>query len=92
VRFKNAAPFVRGFPEAQDDANRQFARLIDLVTRSSRSNQGTQPNTLPCRRLLAIVRSQISATPSANSAAAAPFDILQNFVSLETVNRERLRA
>src|SRR5262245_34151331 len=40
------------------------------------------------RLLLAIVRSQISATPSADSAAAAALDVAQNFFSLEAINRK----
>jgi|GEM_PF-1165072 hypothetical protein len=43
---------------------------------------------LPRRLLLAVVRSQISSLPSADSAAAAALDITQNFFGLEAINRK----
>jgi ABC-type uncharacterized transport system permease subunit len=42
---------------------------------------------LLCRLLLAVVRSQISSPPSADSAAAAALDVAQNFFGLEAINR-----
>ena len=44
---------------------------------------------LPCRPLLAVVRSQISSPPSAERTAAAALDVAQNFFGLEAVNRQR---
>jgi hypothetical protein len=35
-----------------------------------------------------VVRSQISSPPSADSAPAAALDVLQNFISLEAINRK----
>jgi hypothetical protein len=42
---------------------------------------------LPCRLLLAVVRSQISSTPSANSTTATALDVAQDFIGLEAINR-----
>jgi hypothetical protein len=47
-------------------------------------------DTLSCRLLLAVVRSQISSTPSADGASAAPL-VLQNFISLEAVDGQLSR-
>jgi hypothetical protein len=41
------------------------------------------------RLLLAVVGSQVSPPPSADSAAAAAFDVAENVVSLEAVSRQR---
>jgi len=38
--------------------------------------------------LLAVIGSQISPSPSADSAAAAALNVAQNFFGLEAVNRE----
>jgi hypothetical protein len=43
---------------------------------------------LPRSLLFAVVRSQISSPPSADSAAAAALDVAQNFFGLEAVNRQ----
>jgi hypothetical protein len=44
--------------------------------------------TLYYRLLLAVVRSQIRSSPSADCATASALDVAQNFVSLEAVNRQ----
>jgi hypothetical protein len=44
-------------------------------------------DTLLCRLLLAVVWSQINPPPSADSTAAASLDVLQNFFSVEAVDR-----
>jgi hypothetical protein len=41
--------------------------------------------------LLAVVRSQISPPPSANSAPAAALNVAQDFFSLEGINRKLAR-
>jgi hypothetical protein len=46
------------------------------------------PDTLLGRVLLAVVRSQIGSSPSADGAAAAALDILKNFVSLKAIDRQ----
>ena len=43
---------------------------------------------LPCRLLLAVVWAQISAPPSADSAAATALDVAQNFFGPKAVNRQ----
>jgi hypothetical protein len=39
------------------------------------------------RLLLAEVGTKVSSSPSAHSATAAAFDVAQNFISLEAINR-----
>jgi hypothetical protein len=48
---------------------------------------------LACRLLLAVVRTKVSSTPSADSAAAAALYVAQNFFGLEQLDRvNRFRA
>jgi hypothetical protein len=46
------------------------------------------PDALRCSLLLAVVRTKVSTSPSADGAAAAALDVVQNFISLEPLNRQ----